>query len=611
MPNKKTPASSPLLDFECSTPTMSDEGLSAFATAQTCCVVANAISSDTLAIELTTPSLPDGTRIHLRQADGNMHELGMIRQGSFFLPALATSVIGRSGLALFVDGVNLSFETKPVIETLSLRIDMVKTEDGEKKVAEMRGSTSARSGVVEAYSDGVWKGVGAVNSDGTFNNPNVPLSYLQTPDSILVRVKDQLISEPVLANDYFVHSRSIEFFPTATQADDQVFYHWRQQRAQYQPTGYWIPDGIRVTLWLEGDDSVVLAYVGTQGMAREEDRSQQTDNMRITQLKRGYNTLPLDQGGVLHISNTGRSACRIIIGPEAIPIPFYRLMQTPPPDWDRMRGHESKRPVQMVGKQVVISCYPDTYKLFAHDDVGEIVRSHEDVIAMETEAAGFKVNDPQAIHRESNTWLYAVESSSSAVPHATTGYIGLPHRTQPGNEYMLALVGGKARNLWVTLHEYGHHFQTKLNSVSPFSEVSVNIYALAVSRQHKNQYSDVFPGRWSSLHQWLRQSSDKEFITSPDTHAIFEQLRLHYGNNFLPNWDRRCRELAQSNPGYPSDLTHFATSLSQLAGQNLANFFVSWGVIKSGDSVWQTLQALNLPDAPASMIDIVPYQGSA
>lgn len=577
---------------------MSHERLPAFATAQTPRIVAHAISSDTLSIELTTPSLPDGTRVQLRQVDGHMRELGMIQQGSFFLSTLATSALGRTGLALFVDGVNLSFKTKPVIETLSLRID------GN---AEVRGSTSARSGVVAAFSEGTWKGIADVLPDGTFCNSNVPSSYLQTPDSILVRVEEQLVSEPVLANDYFVHSRSLQIFPTATQVDDQAFYHWRLQRAQYQPTGYWIPENVPVTLWLEGDDSAVLAYVGIQGMAREEDRSQQTDNMRVTQLRRGYNTLPLDQGGVLHISNTGQSACRVIIGPDAIPIAFYRLMSTPPNDWHRMLSHRSKRPVQMVGKQVVISCYPDTYTRFAHKDVGEIVRSHEDVIAIEAEAAGFKADDPQAIHRESNTWLHAVEGASSKPPHATTGYIALPHRTEFNDEYMLALVGGKARNLWVTLHEYGHHSQTRLNSIRPFDEVTVNIYALAVSRQHENQYSDVFPTRWPSLHQWLRQDSVKEFSSSPDPQAIFEQLRLQYGNDFLPNWDRRYRELAQSDPGYPTDLTYFAKSLAQLAGQNLANFFVSWGVIKSGDSVWQALQALNLPDAPASMIDIEPY----
>ena len=491
---------------------------------------------------------------------------------------------------------NTPTSSKPVIETLSLRA-------GAK--IDVRGSTSARKGQVETFAENRWRGIASVNPDGTFHNADVPANYLNDKDAVLVRVVDGEASIPVLANSYFVHSRSIWVTPTPTKQADQQAYRWNLQWADYKPTGYKLPANTSASLYLEGDDSNVTATIGIQGLAQQLDRRQQTPNMREYRLKQGENPLPHDAlGGVIHIRNNGSAGCRVIFDQAFQPIPYYHLHHTQPVDFlEMLKRSDALSEVQLVGDRVAISAYADTYQLFAHADVGEIVRSHEEVLRIQVQACGLDGSSPR--HARSDMWIHAVEAASPLNPHATTGYIGLPHGSNPGNEYMHALLAGEAHKRWVTLHEYGHHLQNRVNAIGPmFGENSVNIYALAVGRIHKNEYSEVFPTRWLALKAWLAKPREqKAYMESPDTQAIFEQLRKGFGNHFLPAWDRHVRD----NPQLSTDLIGFATSLAKVANCNLADFLADWGVIKVNDATWQALQNLHLPVPPAGLTAQVPY----
>jgi len=486
--------------------------------------------------------------------------------------------------------------SRPVIESLSLR---------KASKIDVIGSTSARKGVVEVFSENKWKGIAEVTPSGTFQNADLPHSYLTSENTVLVRIVDGEPSIPVLANDYFVHPRSVWVTPTPTKQADQQAYRWLIQWADYKPTGYKLPANTRASLYLEGDDSNVTLTIGVQGLAQRLDRRQQTPNMREHRLKQGENLLPTDPlGGVVHIRNNGNSSCRVILGSEFQPIPYYHLHQTPPDDFRVMLERSSAQAVvQLVGDRLVISAYADTYKRFAHADVGEIVRSHEEVLRIQVQACGLDGSSPR--HARSDMWIHAVEAASTIIPSATTGCILLPHGSNPGNEFMSALLAGEAHKRWVTLHEYGHHFQNTVNAIAPmFRENSVNIYSLAVGRMHKNEYSEVFPSRWPALKTWLAKPRDqKQYMESPDSLAIFEQLRKGFGDHYLPAWDRYVRD----QPMLASNLTGFTTSLARVANCNLANFFADWGVIKENDATWQSLQYLRLPNPPAGLTDQVPY----
>ena len=486
-------------------------------------------------------------------------------------------------------------DVPPTIETLTLRI---------RHKIEVRGRTSARSGTVYALaSDGVWKGITEVLADGTFSNPNLPESYLYKKDEVLVRVGNSPSSREVLATNGFVHSRSLPIYATPTPSDDREFYQSNMLWADHQPTGYWLPSDTSLSIWLEGDDSATYAHIGLDGLADFSDRTKPSPGRRVTQLKRGENQLPKGEGGLIHISNNGKSTCRVILGPESVPVPFFRLGPSDSRDWRPMLENAKQTPIQLVGDRLVITCYRDTYNLYATLDPAHIIERHQTLLEIQAKASGFYGDAP--IHTRSPLWIHTVESVSSKNPHAGSGYIGLPHSTHPDSQHMQAMLN-KPLNLWVTLHEYGHHFQTRTATVSPmFGERVPNIYALAVGRLHENNYSEEFPTRWLKLKEWLALPREKKnYLESPDSQAIFEQLRKGFGDYFLPKWDRYNREY----PSPKNDLMNFTKSLSIVADCNLAAFFADWGVIKEQDDVWKMLYSLGLDEAPTGLTDLPPYE---
>lgn len=468
----------------------------------------------------------------------------------------------------------------------------------------VRGSTSETSGVVQAFSDNAWKGIANIGTEGTFSNPDLPPHYLEQGRLMVRVIAGDRASHAVWADPEFVHSRAISFAPTKRAGDDKAFFRWRLHWADWQPTGYKLQAGMAYDIWVEGDASDLTALIGVRGLARPDDRSVRTQDFTEVPLHQGFNRIEPSRSGLLHVRHCGASPCHIVIPGHAVPIPFFQYGNTYPDDFRKMlEKSDELSEVQLVGDRLVLTSYKDSYARFASTSPEELVKSHQEIIAIQAQAAG--LTGDGAKHNRSNLWIYAVECASTDSPHAGTGYIGLPSGRSPGHEYMSALLAGQARNRWVTLHEYGHHFQNTLNSLAPmFDENSVNIYALAVSRIYHNEYTDVLPRRWEPLKAWLAlPPRQKRYMESPDTQAIFEQLRRGFGDAYLPSWDRYVREHPESIGGLQS----FTQSLSIVAGRNLAQFFVDWGVIEPEDAVWTALNALGLPAAPASLISLVPY----
>lgn len=558
----------------------------------------SAISSNLVCARIEHLNVIPYNLVKALREDGTWADVGEVATDrSFFNPSIPMSYALDSGqrMQLLAGIYTFSVSIKPVLTNLSLRI---------RDRIHVNGSTSARLGVVEAYSEGRWKGIASVQPDGTFSNPDLPPSYLLKPETVRVRITNAMSSDSVDATNDYIHPRSMEFLPTLPAPVEQQLRQWRLQKADYQPTGYRIPAQGTIEVLLEGNDEDVTLLVGTQGLAEPNERSKQTPNMRRYPLKRGMNTVSDPLGGVIHLRHVGNLAkgpIRIILNEAARPIAYYRARTTAESDWLAMRSKSAPSDeIQMVGDKVVITAYADTYSRFGSIDA---VESHEEVLRLEDEASGLDGSTP--LHTRS-LFIHAVESRSGANPHATTGYIGLPHGSNDGNAYMSALVGGLAHNRWVTLHEYGHHYQSFTNTGYPlFDEISVNIYALAVHRVHDNEYTAEFPKRWAHLEKWLAQPRAlKNYLESPDPQALFEQLRIKFGDSLLPRWDRYSRE----KPVSRYDIRHLFVSLSQAAGHNLANFFADWGALKENDNgTWQALRALHLPLVPKDVIKIVPY----
>ncbi|GAB7533182.1 M60 family metallopeptidase [Pseudomonas sp. 3A(2025)] len=498
-----------------------------------------------------------------------------------------------------VENTEVTVAIIPALVQLSARLN----DDARVSVT---GATTLTDGIVEALSDGQWKGIGEV-VNGRFFNPSVPRHYLYTQDSIRVRVQNGLASSnDMISTLGFAHPPSVLVHPLLSSAAEQAMMHWLLPKADYQPTGYFAPAGVEVEVWAWGNVENVTLLVGTQGMADREHRFTRSADMRATRLVRGRNVIQDPLGGVIHIRNlagSGSGAARIMLRYGAKPIPYYLKGSTTAAQWREMLTASEMPEVELVGRHIVVAAFRDTALRFLHVNPAETVEAHEEVMRIQAQVSGLDESAP--LHTRSSLLLYAVESSASASPHAGSGYIGFP--CTPGvSVFNQALAGGQATRKWVALHEHGHHCQTSCNSCGPFAETSVNLYALAVGRLFPNEYTDVFPDRWPATQQWLAlPRADKNYgAPESDPQAIFEQLRKGLGEYFLPAWHRHIRENPCPSPG----LKDFVLSASIVARYDLTDFFAEWGVLKATDTeVWSAVAELDLPHPPMKLTAVRPY----
>lgn len=559
-----------------------------------------ALADSRVEIWLVVKDAP-GAIIEAQWPDGTWASIGSVVDGQLFNPHVHRDYLcDPQHIRLRIQGGQQvdTYPIQPILTSLSSR----RNSDGSISVS---GTTTLEKGTVLALSGGQFKSIGEV-TNGSFSNTAVPSGYLYAPDTMRIRVdNDEAASDEMDSTLGFPHLRSVLIHPLQSSASEQQFMHWRHRKADYQPTGYFAPANTDVIVWVSGNAENLTLLVGIQGMADRADPSKQSESMRATPLAWGANRIRDPLGGAIHIRNlsgTSPGSARITFKSGAMAIPYFVRGVTTAAQWLDMLQASDAPEVELVGQHVVVAAFRSTALKFTTVDPAVVVDSHERVMAIQAEVSGLDGSAP--IHTRSQLLLYAVESNSQGPPHATAGYIGLPH-TREISAYNEALIGGLAQNRWVTYHEYGHHFQNSFISYA-FVEISVNLYSLAVGRHFTHEYTEELPRRWPGTQQWLALPRPEKTFGAPESDplAMFDQLRKGLGEDFLPAWHRYVRE----NPGPTADLKFFVVSASIAAGYSLINFFADWGLVKSTDlDVWAAVIDLDLPYPPRLLVAIRPY----
>ncbi|WP_250572458.1 M60 family metallopeptidase [Nonomuraea sediminis] len=163
------------------------------------------------------------------------------------------------------------------------------------------------------------------------------------------------------------------------------------------------------------------------------------------------------------------------------------------------------------------------------------------------------------------------------------------------------------------LHEYGHHFQqeTTYGGTEGITEISVNLYALAVGRKYTNEYANEFPKRWTATQAYLaRPRAEKQFDANQvDAQAVFEQLRRGLGEDFLRTWHKYVRAERASTMDNPERKKWFVVSASFAAQLDLGDFFADWGLLKETEKdIWDAVHGLGLPKPATDMTKLEPYK---
>ncbi|WP_328754316.1 M60 family metallopeptidase [Streptomyces sp. NBC_00117] len=347
---------------------------------------------------------------------------------------------------------------------------------------------------------------------------------------------------------------------------------------EFQPTGQYVPagtalrfdvlpyDGLVPTLWVGQWD-----YYGT------------VTEPRSYALMPGANTVTDPHGGPVYFSLEGhgeRAAVKFRTGATAMPV--FTLGHTSEADYQRQLDTLTDVPVvELHAPRTIMTLTRDGALLYRDQDHAALLRLVEEIIEAESRISGLDGSKP--VHRPKAGGYHFTEVSvvpSGVGAYATHGYNGFPRA------YLdrATTVDGLRTRGWGLYHELGHLHQQMAYKPTGLTEVTVNIYSLAVQRAlgQPSNLLTVDPKTGLNPFQSARAKFGTDGLTYEKSFGAYEklvplrQLELAFGDDFWPRLHRLVRE---ENP--QSDYTETAkryralsTYASRVSGRDLTDFFV-------------------------------------
>ncbi|MFI9603336.1 M60 family metallopeptidase [Streptomyces sp. NPDC052043] len=380
--------------------------------------------------------------------------------------------------------------------------------------------------------------------------------------------------------------------------------------SEFQTTGRYVPpatalrfnvlphDGVVPTLWIGQWD-----YYGT------------VTEPRSYQLKPGANTVTDPYGGPVYFTLEGlgqRATVRFKSG--SVPMPVFTLGSTTEADYQSLLDTYTDVPVvELHGPRSVVTLTRDGALLYRDEDHAALLRLLEQIIEAESDISGLDGSKP--VHRPKAGGYHFTEVSvvpSGVGAYATHGYNGFPRA------YLdrATTVEGLRTRGWGLYHELGHLHQQMAYKPSGLTEVTVNIYSLAVQRAlgQPSNLLTVDPKTGLNYFQSARAKFGMAGLTYEKSFGAYEQLvplrqlELAFGADFWPRMHKLVRE---ENP--QSDSTEaakryraLATYASRVAERDLTDFFVTTWAFPIDAEGRAELAALHLPRPttdPATLTD--------
>ncbi|GAA3131529.1 hypothetical protein JOF29_007603 [Kribbella aluminosa] len=356
--------------------------------------------------------------------------------------------------------------------------------------------------------------------------------------------------------------------------------------SELRTTGFYLPASTALNVVVHTGLVPTLVIGAPDADARADFKSS-----REYPLQAGRNTVTDAGGGVVYLKLIGDSGrAKVTIGEQAQPMPYFVLGCTGEADFQRQLDERTTPYVEFVSPHAMITVERASALTYRAENHTDLLATYEDVIRVEDATSGYDGSAPvhaRLVHR------YHFVGYPSAITgvgaYATHGHMSFP---PPIQDRMLTVEGLRTRG-WGIYHELGHQHQQITYKPSSLTEVTVNIYSLAVNAVFATKYGqqprlhapDAKTGRtpWQSAPGKLR-SPGVDYGKTFDPYeklVMFEQLRLGFGDDFWP----RLHQLVRVERPYAGDYTDEVLRLRNLvvlcsrnAGHDLSDFFRAWGV---------------------------------
>ncbi|MFE3196139.1 M60 family metallopeptidase [Nocardia sp. NPDC059240] len=375
--------------------------------------------------------------------------------------------------------------------------------------------------------------------------------------------------------------------------------------AGFQPTGRAIPAGTEFFVEVDRPGPHVELVIGAPGFGPTDPRVHPLTDKRFT--------VTDAEGGPLHIRHTGQASDEPVLvsfGPSVRELPFHRLGQ-PLDVWEQaLAAAEDSAPVQLPSERAVFTLSAAAARQYLHGDIDQLLRTYDEIIGVEDAISG--ETDDDSPDRRSPLLYYVSQGNPGENPNATSYRVQYPSDSLDG----ILTVDG-LHTSWGMWHELGHMHQQSAWEWDAVTEVTVNIYSLAVQRHFGEPSRLTAETEFDTAAQFLALPDDqRDYDALAADHppipnagfftmlVMFEQLRLGYGDDFYPNLHRLARRRSTApNSEIPTGKDYLMWASSKASGADLTGFFTAWG-LRPGESVRAAITALGLPPSRPDLTEL-------
>lgn len=372
--------------------------------------------------------------------------------------------------------------------------------------------------------------------------------------------------------------------------------------SEFQPTGRYVPPGTPLNLTVRSYDGLLpTLWIGAWDYYGE------VTEPRRYPLAAGDNTITDPHGGPAYLTLAGageRATVAFRSGSAAMPV--FTLGSTTEAAYQQMLDTSPDVPyVELHAPRTIMTLTREGALLHRDEDHAALLRLVEQIIDSAAAISGLDGSKP--VHRRKAGPYHFTEVSkvpAGVGAYATHGYNGFPRA------YLdrATTVEGLRTRGWGLYHELGHLHQQMAYKPGGLTEVTVNIYSLAVQRTlgQPSNLLTVDPVSGLDPFRSARAKFGTAGLTYEKSFGAYEklvplrQLELAFGDDFWPRMHRLVRE---ENPqsGATEDAKRYralATYSSRVAGHDLGDFFIGTWAFPIDAVGRAELAALGLPKPP-------------
>ncbi|MFF1930878.1 M60 family metallopeptidase [Streptomyces sp. NPDC058228] len=371
-------------------------------------------------------------------------------------------------------------------------------------------------------------------------------------------------------------------------------------------TARYAPAGTAITIQVTATDGVLpTLHIGLYDNLHDV-VAQRTP--RTYTLASGNNTITDPYGGPVYLRLPGDGEqARVTFTSGTVKLPTFALGRTTESQFQELvDSSTTSEYVELTSPHAIITVSRNNFLPYRNEDHGQLMKLVESLIASHAAVAG--LDGSSALHsRKAGPYHF---NEVTKVPTGVGAYATHYFNAFPA-AYLdrLITVEGVRNRGWGFYHELGHLHQQFACRPSGLTEVSVNIYSLAVQRIF-GQTSNLLTVNATTGLNWFQTALPKlgtaglSFATSFGAYeklVSLRQLELAFGTGIWPRLHKLIREENPQSDWQTQDAlrwTNFATYTSRITGYDLTDFYVDKWAYPIDTDGKAALAALNLPTPP-------------